>query len=84
MQFTAIIIAALASLATATPVAKPEPALEARAQQLIDLWQDPGFLGLKFTGSSDVGKCENLRGTGFQDNVSSGKAKPGFRCTIWV
>jgi hypothetical protein len=84
MQFTTIILAALASTAFATPIAQPEASLEARSSQLIDLWQDPGFLGLKFTGSSTVGTCENLKGTGFNNNVSSAKSKPGFRCTIWV
>ncbi|KAF2429233.1 hypothetical protein EJ08DRAFT_671164 [Tothia fuscella] len=85
MQFTTILLATMASTAFSTPIGAPvaEPALEARASQLIDLWQDNGFLGLKFTGSSDVGKCENLP-NGFSNNVSSGKAKPGFRCTIWV
>ncbi|EPE25897.1 hypothetical protein GLAREA_01809 [Glarea lozoyensis ATCC 20868] len=82
MQFTTIIATSiLAVMATAAPVAVP--AVEARAQQLIDLWQDSGFLGLKFTGSSDVGKCVNLP-SNFNDRVSSGKAKPGFRCTTWV
>jgi hypothetical protein len=82
MQFSAIIVAALAG----TAFAAPAPAVEAAAAktQLIDLWQDGGFLGLKFTGSSTVGTCENLAGTGFNNNVSSGKAKPGFRCTTWV
>jgi hypothetical protein len=42
------------------------------------------FLGLKFTGSSTVGTCVELHGTGFVDNVTSGKSKPGFRCTVWV
>jgi hypothetical protein len=63
--------------------AAPAPAAAAKSE-LIDLWQDPGFLGLKFTGSSTVGTCENLKGTGFNNNVSSAKSKPGFRCTVWV
>src|ERR1700761_2589197 len=79
MQFTSIILAL-----AATAFAAPAPAAEAAKSQLIDLWQDPGFLGLKFTGSSTVGTCENLAGTGFNNNVSSAKSKPGFRCTIWV
>ncbi|KAF4627434.1 hypothetical protein G7Y89_g10724 [Cudoniella acicularis] len=41
------------------------------------------FLGLKFTGSSTVGTCVDLP-KGFSDNVTSGKAKPGFRCTTDV
>ncbi|RDL42314.1 uncharacterized protein BP5553_02293 [Venustampulla echinocandica] len=83
MQFTTFIAASvLATLALATPTPAQEAA--AASTPLIDLWQDSGFLGLKFTGSSTVGTCVNLPGTGFQDNVSSGKAKPGFRCTTWV
>jgi len=84
MQFTTFLLAVFASTATfASPIAQPDNTIEARAQQLIDLWKEPGFLDLKFTGSSDVGKCENLP-KNFQNSVSSGKSKPGFRCTIWV
>lgn len=80
MQFTSLLAIAISTLSV---TAAPTPAAAAKSQ-LIDLWQDPGFLGLKFTGSSTVGTCENLKGTGFNNNVSSGKAKPGFRCTVWV
>ena len=41
------------------------------------------FLGLKFTGSAEVGQCKNFPG-GFTNNITSGKAKPGFRCTVRV
>jgi hypothetical protein len=84
MQFTTVLLATLASTAFAAPAAAPASDAAASKQQLIDLWQDQAFLGLKFTGSSTVGTCENLAGTGFNNNVSSCKAKPGFRCTIWV
>ncbi|KAF2398222.1 hypothetical protein EJ06DRAFT_558599 [Trichodelitschia bisporula] len=86
MHFSTILLAALTSTSTiAAPAPAPAPnTLSARATPLIDLWQDSGFLGLKFTGKSNVGTCENLAGSGFNNNVSSGKAKPGFRCTIWV
>ncbi|PVH78304.1 hypothetical protein DL98DRAFT_516801 [Cadophora sp. DSE1049] len=91
MQFTNIITASLlANLAMAAPapiaapeaVAEPAP-LEARAQALIDVWKNSGFLDLKFTGSSNPGTCVNFP-SNFNDIISSGKAKPGFRCTIWV
>ncbi|KAH8895976.1 hypothetical protein GQ53DRAFT_743906 [Thozetella sp. PMI_491] len=60
------------------------PAAEAAAvSPEIDLWQDSGFLGIKFTGSANPGDCKNLA-SNFNDIFSSGKAKPGFRCTIWV
>ena len=87
MQFTSILLAAIASTAFATPIAQPGAEIEARADkavQLIDLWVEPDFLDLKFTGSSTAGTCVSLGKTGFEDKVSSGKAKPGFRCTIWV
>ncbi|CZS90987.1 hypothetical protein WAI453_003849 [Rhynchosporium graminicola] len=91
MQFFSIITASfLATLAIAAPapVAAPEtvaePAqIEARAVPLIDLWKNSQFLDLKFTGSSNAGTCVNLP-SNFNDIASSGKAKPGFRCTIWV
>ncbi|KAH6664183.1 hypothetical protein B0J14DRAFT_706622 [Halenospora varia] len=83
MQFSSIIAASImATMAFAAPAPVPEPAAEA-ASQLIDLWVDAGFLGLKFTGSSTVGTCVNLP-SNFNDKISSGKAKPGFRCTTWV
>ncbi|KAH7329939.1 hypothetical protein BKA65DRAFT_553941 [Rhexocercosporidium sp. MPI-PUGE-AT-0058] len=86
MQFINIITASiLATLAMAAPapVAAPEavaePAqLEARAVPLIDVWKNA-----QFTGSSNAGTCVNFP-SNFNDIVSSGKAKPGFRCTIWV
>ncbi|KAL2067006.1 hypothetical protein VTL71DRAFT_1430 [Oculimacula yallundae] len=91
MQFINIITASfLATLAMAAPapVAAPEaiaePAqIEARAVQLIDLWKNSNFLDLKYTGSANAGDCVNLP-SNFNDIASSGKAKPGFRCTIWV
>ncbi|QDS76207.1 hypothetical protein FKW77_008385 [Venturia effusa] len=85
MQFKALLTIAMSAL---TVSAAPAPASDTDAAaakvQLIDLWQNANFLGLKFTGSSTVGTCENLSGTGFNNNVTSGKAKPGFRCTVWV
>ncbi|KAG9230248.1 hypothetical protein BJ875DRAFT_340916, partial [Amylocarpus encephaloides] len=65
------------------PAPVAEPAEAAAAVALIDLWQDYGFLGLKLTGSSSPGTCVNLP-YNFNDIVSSGKAKPGYRCTTWV
>ncbi|KAE9365570.1 hypothetical protein N431DRAFT_563447 [Stipitochalara longipes BDJ] len=87
MQFFSIIATSmLATLAVSAPVADAPSSVEtvSRSTELIDLWQDADFLGLKFTGSSTVGTCVELHGTGFDDNVTSGKSKPGFRCTIWV
>lgn len=85
MQFTTLLTLAVSTLSvTAAPAPLPATDAVAGKVQLIDLWQDAGFLGLKFTGSSTVGTCENLKGTGFKNNVTSGKAKPGFRCTVWV
>lgn len=90
MQLTTLLTIAISALpitVTATPTPTPQTdatAAAATKTQLIDLWQNTKFLGLKFTGSSTVGTCENLKGTGFNNVVSSGKAKPGFRCTVWV
>ena len=85
MQLTAIIsILALAGSALAAPAAEPiaAPVIEVRAEPLIDVWDGSGFLGLKFTGSADIGQCKNFP-KDFNDNITSGKAKKG-RCTIWV
>ncbi|KAF2098276.1 hypothetical protein NA57DRAFT_77064 [Rhizodiscina lignyota] len=99
MQFTTVLIASFAALAMAiptkdssdkaTPTKLPEPEFSIlpietpKDAPLIDLWQDEDFLGFKFTGFSTAGTCENLHGTGFNNNVSSGKSRPGFRCTVW-
>ncbi|CCC14893.1 hypothetical protein SMACR_07709 [Sordaria macrospora] len=89
MQLTTILTTLLATVAIAAPapapeaIAEPAPILEARAQDLIDLWKNKNFLDLKFTGSANVGDCKNLP-SNFNDISSSGKAKAGFRCTIWV
>ncbi|KAH8744575.1 hypothetical protein BGZ57DRAFT_977160 [Hyaloscypha finlandica] len=83
--FSTIAFSMIATLAIAAPVADPAPAADAAAKQdLVDFWQDAGFLGLKRTGASTVGTCVNLSGTGFEDNITSAKSKPGFRCTTWV
>ncbi|KAF2664342.1 hypothetical protein BT63DRAFT_444081 [Microthyrium microscopicum] len=80
MHYSTILIALAASVASAAPTGATTAAKD---QELIQLWQDQKFLGLKFTGSGVVDKCFNLPGD-FTNNVSSAKAKPGFRCTIWV
>ncbi|KAK3345951.1 hypothetical protein B0T25DRAFT_612020 [Lasiosphaeria hispida] len=56
--------------------------IEARAQQLIDVWETKNFLDRKFTGSGTVGECYDFP-KDFQKILSSGKAKSGFRCTVW-
>jgi hypothetical protein len=87
MHSTTFITLAMAiTSALALPAAAAAAAdvqLSKRAEPLIDLWQDRDFLGLKFTGSANVGDCKNLP-RDFNNNVSSGKARPGFRCTVWV
>ncbi|RDI83521.1 hypothetical protein Vi05172_g6707 [Venturia inaequalis] len=86
MHFPTLLTLTITALTTTTTAA-PTPQVAAAAvakTQLIDLWQNANFLGLKFTGSSTVGTCESLKGTGFNNNVTSAKAKPGFRCTVWV
>ena len=97
MHFTAVTkaVAALILATTAVAVPAPVPAAEApvteaveiaaRADsvQLIQLWNDADFLDLKFTGSGVVDACYNLPAK-FTDVSTSGKAKAGFRCTIWV
>ncbi|TID18428.1 hypothetical protein E6O75_ATG06504 [Venturia nashicola] len=80
MQFQTLLTIAISTL---TITASPTPETATKSQ-LIDLWQNANFLGLKFTGSSTLGTCESLKGSGFNNNVTSGKAKPGFRCTVWV
>ena len=90
---TTILLATTATITTALPTnTNPNDltiSIESRQSKtdLIDLWQDAGFLGLKFTGSGKVGDCNELpkaKNNNFADNTSSGKAKKGFRCTIWV
>ncbi|KAH8881960.1 hypothetical protein GQ53DRAFT_610946, partial [Thozetella sp. PMI_491] len=77
-------IAATTIISGAVAAPAPAPAAEkTSASPLIDLWKNKEFLDLKFTGSANVGDCKNLP-SNFADNVSSGKAKPGFRCTVWV
>ncbi|KAK4161325.1 hypothetical protein QBC43DRAFT_217921 [Cladorrhinum sp. PSN259] len=82
MQFSALTILALATATMAAP--SPAPAtIENRAVTLIDVWVDANFLGLKFTGSADVGQCKNFP-SDFNDKLTSGKARPNYRCTVWV
>jgi hypothetical protein len=94
MQFTTLATILFAASAIAAPAPAPiaEPAmatttpteLEARgAEPLIDVWKNKDFLDLKFTGSANVGDCKNFDDKR-KNNLSSGKAKAGFRCTIWV
>ena len=89
MQFATLttLLAAGSAFAAPAPAAEPidaSAAIEARAPTaLIDLWQDANFLGLKFTGSAELEECKNLP-SNFNDITTSGKARPGFRCTIWV
>ncbi|KAK3401339.1 hypothetical protein B0T20DRAFT_346428 [Sordaria brevicollis] len=88
MQLTTLLISLLTTVAIAAPAPAPAPEpeaaiLEARAQDLIDLWKNKNFLDLKFTGNANPGDCKNLP-SNFNDISSSGKAKAGFRCTIWV
>lgn len=87
MQFTTLttLLATLA-LVAASPVAVPaeEISLEARAPaQLIDLWSDANFLGLKYTGTAERGQCINLP-SNFQNIITSGKARAGLKCTTWI
>ena len=51
-------------------------------KQLIDVWESPNFLDLKFTGSAQPGDCVNFE-PAWNNRAQSGKAKPGFRCTVW-
>lgn len=87
MHFTSILttLFAATALAAPAPITSPNdaPILSARAQDLIDLWKNKNFLDLKFTGSANPGDCKNLP-SNFNDITSSGKAKAGFRCTVWV
>lgn len=91
MQFTTLTsilatIALAANGAMASPVAVPaeDISLEARAPaQLIDLWGDASFLGLKFTGTAERAACVDLP-SNFRNIVTSGKARAGVKCTVWV
>jgi len=89
MQFTTVVLAALSFTATTLAAPATAPAAEnmerdvaAKKQPLIDVWESPNFLDLKFTGSAEVGECVNFQGN-WNDRAQSGKAKPGFRCTVW-
>ena len=86
MQFTTVFIAAIAAtMAAASPIAQPEAAVAAKAksQTVIDLWDNKKFLGLKFTGDAAPGDCKNLP-KDFNNIITSGKSRAGFRCTVWV
>ncbi|KAM7214043.1 hypothetical protein V8F06_010552 [Rhypophila decipiens] len=90
MQFstiTAFLTLAMAGTGLAVPVdaqAIPAEALEARAPaQLIDLWGDANFLGLKYTGTAERGACINLP-SNFASIITSGKARSGLKCTTWI
>lgn len=90
MQFTTIATFAtlfLGALAAPAPnvdaAPAPAPELESRAAQLIDLWADANFLGLKYTGTADRGQCVNLP-SDFRNIITSGKARSGLKCTTWI
>ena len=91
MQFSIIAKTLALAMAAMSVNAAPAPApaveivseVAASSQPLIDLWKNTDFLDIKFTGSAEVGECKNFAKK-FTDIFSSGKAKPGFRCTIWV
>ncbi|KAH8687285.1 hypothetical protein BGZ60DRAFT_558584, partial [Tricladium varicosporioides] len=40
------------------------------------------FHGSKYTGSGNAGTCYNLPSS-YNDRLSSGKAKSGYKCTVW-
>ncbi|KAK3984276.1 hypothetical protein QBC44DRAFT_346126 [Cladorrhinum sp. PSN332] len=82
MQFSSLTFFTLATAVMAAPSIAPAT-IENRAVTLIDLWADADFLGLKFTGSADVGQCKNLP-SDFNDRITSGKARANYRCTVWV
>lgn len=52
------------------------------AAELADFWKDKNFLNSKHTGQGNVGQCVNLP-SNFNDQVSSAKARAGYRCTVW-
>ncbi|KAK3343310.1 hypothetical protein B0H65DRAFT_470928 [Neurospora tetraspora] len=72
MKFTTILLA----------LGTTAPAVLAADMDLVDMWVDTNFNGPKYTGRGDVGQCVNLP-SNFNDNLSSGKARPGYKCTIW-
>ncbi|KAH6682674.1 hypothetical protein B0J14DRAFT_574134 [Halenospora varia] len=88
MQFTSIIAASiLATLALASPApaaeAVPAPDVEVEAiAGLVEMWVDVNFRGSKYTGSGNAGTCYNVP-SGFNDRLSSGKSKSGYKCTVW-
>jgi len=89
MQFTTVVLAALSftGASLAAPAAEvqalnKEAGVAASKQPLIDVWESPQFLDLKFTGSAEPGDCVDFQ-KAWNDRVQSGKAKPGFRCTVW-
>ncbi|PKS05109.1 hypothetical protein jhhlp_008476 [Lomentospora prolificans] len=83
MHFPIILgIAAVLSIGAIAP-ADAAPSTDIQAiKPLIDLWDRPSFRGRKWTGSGNPDTCYSLGG--FNDIASSGKAKEGFHCTIWV
>ncbi|KAK1750442.1 hypothetical protein QBC47DRAFT_407097 [Echria macrotheca] len=85
---TILLAAAGTSLAAPAPTSSTTTTsiqIEERGSStpLIDLWKNKSFLDLKFTGSGTLGTCFDLP-SNFQNIASSGKARAGFRCTIWV
>ena len=61
---------------------KPAATAGGKVQALINVWESPDFIDLKFTGSAAPGDCVNFEGK-WNDRAQSGKAQPGFICTVW-
>jgi hypothetical protein len=84
-----LLVTLAATLAAASPAPQQRPNngnngnnRDREVRNLLDLWSDRDFLGLKFTGRGEYGRCENLPRE--QENrVSSAKAHAGHRCTLY-
>ena len=53
------------------------------AAELGTLWTDANFLGVSIPLSGNVGSCYNLGGSN-NDKASTGKAKSGYKCSVWT
>lgn len=51
-------------------------------RDVLEVWDNKNFLGLKLTLDATLGKCENFPND-FNNKISSARAKKSLICTIW-
>ncbi|EGZ67610.1 hypothetical protein NEUTE2DRAFT_141408 [Neurospora tetrasperma FGSC 2509] len=89
MKLTTILLTLGLGLTTAPStvvLAAPAPESnyyqQANTPDIVDMFVNANYYGDKYTGSAYEGQCVNLP-PNFNDNLSSGRARPGYHCTVW-